>query len=361
MILHERRHFPCLGVSRGAGVLARWIAFSLSLSVTSAALAEAPTKTSGAPTKEDAATLVSAGDQARVDGRFVDAEASYRRAIAIAPDDATSLRLALCLAAEGKQREAADLLARLADTSSALTETDRARAEAALADARRELATIDVRVDAGALVDLDGAILGAAPIARTLHVDPGLHVVRASRDGYLAAQAAIDARKGHGYVVKLPLLRAPAEPERPSPESMRWLSPLESLYGSTGQLRGAGMILGATLLVGGGAALGIARENDDLVDAHRRIHQLRGTPSCFDALPKADPDCRRLAQSIDASAVATTAAAVLFSSAGAVITATALTWLLSSTRRAPVALVPSVTLNAASAPMGGGLSLEASW
>lgn len=362
MCAHAWRHFArsrCLGASAASRA---WLAVALLFFTSHAARAEPPSapKEAAPRATEDAASHVVAGDRARVAGRFADAEASYRKAIAIAADDATSLRLALCLAAEGKLLDAAALLEPLATTTSALGETDRARAAEALADARRGLATIELRVEDGADVELDGARLGVTPLRRTIYVEPGPHAIRATRTDRGGSQANVDARGGHGYVVDLPLPRPTLAPKDTEATPVV-PSPAEAFSGSAGQLRAAGLGLGATLLAGGAIAFGVARENDDLVSAYKRITQARGVPSCFDAHPKEDRDCRRLAQSVNASSLATTAATVLFVGAGAVAAASAVTWLMLPLRSSPTTAGTRVSLTAAVAPSGGGLSLEASW
>ncbi len=341
---------------RGGGLL---LGLVLGLVPARGALAAPPVP----PIAEAAEARVRDGDRARLEGRFADAERSYRAALALGPDDATSLRLGLCLSAQGKVRAAADTFAPLLEADGTLPEAERARAARALADARRELATVEVRVSVdGATIEVDHAKVGTAPLPRVVHLEPGRHGLQASRSGFLGAQASIDASAGRRYVVELDLLRDPLEIARtPGVESPPAPSPGDYFLGVGGQLRGAGVGLLATLLVGGGAALGIARENDDLVAANAKLTRDRGLPTCLDARRTPDRDCARLDQSIAASAVATTAAGVLFAGAGVVAAATFLTVFLLPPSRQPGVARSSFTLTPTAGMTGGGLSLEASW
>lgn len=346
-------------VRRSFGARTAGVALALALAPAGGARADAPDP----PAAQAAASRVRDGDRARLEGRFAEAEASYRAALALAPDDATSLRLGLCLSAQGKVRAAAETFARLLGPGSALPEADRPCAARALADARKALATVEVRASVdGASIEVDGAKVGAAPLPRVLYLEPGPHAFHASRSGFLGAQAAVDTSAGHGYVVELDLQRDPIEIARTAPaESPPAPSPGDYFFGLGGRLRGAGIGLGVTLLVGGGAALGIAGENRDLVAAYARVTRDRGTPSCLDTKPKQDRDCARLEQSIDAASIATTAAGVLFAGAGAIAAATFLTVVLLPPSGQPGAARSTLTLTPTAGIRGGGLSLEASW
>jgi hypothetical protein len=314
---------------------------------------------------EDASALARSGDRARLAGHFAEAEASYRASLALVPDDATALSLALCLSAQGKARDSAPLLARLAKASSTLPDEDRRRAAQALGDARRELGTITVQATPpGAAIELDGAPLGVAPLPDALYLDAGKHVLRGSREGRRSARAEIDAVAGQTYVVRLDLPPIPEPPPppadappQPAPDPFAGL-----LSGTPGIVRGAGLALTIVAAAGGAAALGVAKTNDLTVNAYSSVAKEHGSSSCLGAVGQDARDCLRLAEAIDQRQAAAATGAGLLIGAGA---AAALTFLSIFLWPVPRAKTLSARTNLILSPTaghtGGGLFLEGSW
>lgn len=326
----------------------------------------------GAP-DGDVAVLVRIGDRSRLEGRFADAEASYRAALALRSDETIALRFALSLTAQGKALEAAPWLSRLAEgtTLSADARTEAARA---LADAKRELATIDLRASLpGAAIDVDGAPAGVAPIAGAVFVEPGIHTFRASLAGFLTAQASLDAATGRAYVIHLELVPDPAMALRwiPLAPSARRASAQEEASISDyfvspgGPVRAIGLGLALTMGVGGAAALGIGSENDHLIADYKRGVRLQNTPSCFGEKPASDLDCQRIAQAVSASRNANTAGAILLAGAGVGAAVALISFFLLPPPSFQAGRAGNghsiLTLSPAAGLTFGGLSLEATW
>lgn len=320
----------------------------------------------------DADALVRLGDRARLDGRFEEAEASYRAALSLRSEDAIALRLALSLASQGRALEAAPLLARLG-ASEALDADGRAEASGALADARKAIATFEIHAtERGAAIDADGATVGTAPLAGPVFLGPGAHTLSAKLAGFLPAVATIDAQKGRSYVVTLEMQPDPAP-------ILRWTSharagragpPEEPSFDAYflppgGPVRALGIGIAITLGFGGATALGIASENDRLVADYKRGVKAQGGPSCFDTKPPADLDCQRLAQSMAVSRTAGDAGAVLLAGAGAGAAIALLSFFVlpPPADRAGRAddRHPILTLTPSAGSTFGGLSLEATW
>jgi hypothetical protein len=324
------------------------------------------------PPAGDAAVLAQIGDRARLAGRFAEAEASYRASLALAHDDAIALSLALALAAQGKALEAAPLLARAARATSTLSGEARERAERALIDAQRELATVTVKTSAGgAAVDVDGVPAGTTPLPEPLFLGLGPHTVRARRDGHRAAEAAFEAEAGRSYSVELELLadgaRGPAGAaqgeRRAGAEGPAALRAEDLLLGAGGAVRASGVVLTAAALVGGFASLAVAESSRARVVTHEQELDGDVATSCIqtgsEPLPRTCVLLREAHADLDKAAAAT---AVLFVGAGVSAAATLLSiFVLPPPARLSRGGGLDFTLSAVAGLGGGGVSLEASW
>ena len=368
----------------------------LASSLTWRAHADAPlpdAEASARPSREgDAVLLARSGDRARVAGHFAEAEASYRASLALAPDPETELSLALALAAQGKALQAAPLLARLqrtlpddADDSTSgnrdratsgnhdrATSGSRSRAARALADVRRELATLAVDTGvAGAVVEVDGAPVGVSPLPDPVFVAPGKHTVRAWKDRHLAAGATFDAAAATSYAVEVLVVAKPPDLRQSLADSTSAegagtgppLSRLDTFFvGPAGGARAAGIALTVTGLVGGLSALAAAEVSDVSARAISARIRRAGVGSCGSAVGEVRADCADLDSAVTAREAASTAAGVLFTSAGVASVATFLSvFLLPPARPLGQTGGLNVTLSPIAGPTGGGVSLEALW
>lgn len=75
-------------------------------------------------------------------------------------------------------------------------------------EARRQVGTLRIAVSRpGAEVLVDGRVIGYAPLAEEVFVEPGARVIEARLEGYAAARETITAGKGAQHEVKLTLVR----------------------------------------------------------------------------------------------------------------------------------------------------------
>lgn len=334
-----------------------------------------------APPSEDAlakaAALARAADEARVAGRFPDAAAGYRAALALVPGDgAVSLELALCLSAQGKAREAAPLLARLLADGSTLPDAARERATRALADARRVVATVTIDAPkAGTAIEIDGAAAGRAPIPGALYLDAGTHTLRASLEGHLPVVATLSAEAGRAYIVELdpPPVPLSAAPQPPAPrtatgpgdggtpgDAPREIRPNDSLVGAPGAFRAVALALASAGVLGGVALLAMAEANSATIRGHIRANGLDGTSACTVPTPDTEHACAAIARSVDARAGAVEATGALLGGAAILGAAAVISVFLLPPPR-PGGGGTRLAVSPIASPSGGGLFLEGSW
>jgi hypothetical protein len=199
-----------------------------------------------------AAELLRAGNKAFKEGDFAGAEAAYRAALAFKKGYDIAGNLGMALLALGKQREAAQHLA-LSLRMFPVTGEPAARAEMqkALDRCRQEVGAVRLTVDVkGALVLVDGVAVGEEPLEDDVFVDPGDHVIEATRAGYFGARRTVSAAKGDGVDVALSLTPIPPPAPRQAP-------PATPLYRQWGLAPGVGLAAGGFVgIVGGAAFLG---------------------------------------------------------------------------------------------------------
>ena len=370
-------HSSSVGRRLGRASARLGILCAVALSVTALSAPRALATPPPSTPQSDAALLARLGDRSRVAGRFAEAEASYRASLALVPDEATALSLALALAAQGKAREAAPLLARIvaAAASGSLSAEDRERAARALADARRELATVTIQVgSAGAIVEVDGAPVGLSPLPEPLFLAAGRHTVRAARDGYRSSEATFEAAADRAYTIQLGLLRdAKSEGTGDLRRSLPHVDPVAAspfaagvgsyLAGPGGAVRAVGITLSAAGLVAGISALVAAQVSDEGVALQAARLRSRPGSACACPCEEIERECARIDAGIAARDGATIAAGVLLGGSGVAAAATLLSVFLLPPSRPPAATVggSKLTLSPHAGPWGGGVSLEASW
>lgn len=182
--------------------------------------------------------------------KFAEAEAEYEAALALKKTHDIASNLGHAELKQQKHREGAEHLALAIrmwpPTSSA---EKRAYAEGALAEARKHVGMITVKVSvAGALVAMDGKPVGLSPLEGELYMDPGSHVVEATLAGYELTRQAIDAKAGSTSGVELTLKpKAETGPVVPPRTPKRSLVPAIVLGGVAvaGVAAGLGLYFGA--------------------------------------------------------------------------------------------------------------------
>jgi tetratricopeptide (TPR) repeat protein len=179
------------------------------------------------PPKSDAKT-----DQARelhlkgaalfAQGQYERAEAAFLAAWALKKHYQIAANLGDCELKLGKYRSAAEHLAFfLREQPPSGSREDRKRGQASFDEVRAKVAAVTVRVNVdGAEVRLDGEVLGVAPLAAEVFVEPGKRTLEATRKGYEDARAMIEAKAGGALEVALrlePPAAAVAPPVPPPP------------------------------------------------------------------------------------------------------------------------------------------------
>ena len=181
-------------------------------------------------------------------GRFVDARELLRAALADDPDPAIAFNLALMLRETDRPLEAQITFQRILEEEfGPVPDSRRDRVAELLAEVSAELATIVVSVEGAddAVVEIDGAVVGNAPVEHV--ANPGRHRVVARADGRTSNRRSVDVARGERTRVALRFATMnEADPQAdPSPGG----EDLTALW----------VVLGVTaaLLAGGGIALGV--------------------------------------------------------------------------------------------------------
>ncbi|CAN91769.1 hypothetical protein predicted by Glimmer/Critica [Sorangium cellulosum So ce56] len=160
---------------------------------------------------DKARQLYEEGRQAAAAGKWADAHASFLAAWAIKPHYQIASNLGVACLKLGKYRDAAEYLSRYLREAPATKVNERQNAEASLKEALAKVASVTVQVTpAGAEVTVDGAVVGKAPLADRVFLDPGKHEIGAKLEGYTPATHPVAAVAGRAETVTVQLERAPA-------------------------------------------------------------------------------------------------------------------------------------------------------
>ncbi|WP_157906544.1 PEGA domain-containing protein [Sorangium cellulosum] len=188
-------------------------------------------------------------------GKWADAHAAFLAAWGLKPHYQIASNLGVACLRVGKPRDAAEYLTRYLREAPATKVQERQRAEASLQEARAQVAAVAVEVaPGGAEVTVDGAILGRAPLADPVFLDPGRHEVGAKLDGYVSQTRPVDATAGGTETVAIKLQRPPApDARRAGIETSVLPAPGVSRDGGGGRtavLVGGGIVTGVGTLAG---------------------------------------------------------------------------------------------------------------
>ncbi|WP_437716533.1 PEGA domain-containing protein [Sorangium sp. So ce448] len=223
--------------------------------------------------------LFADGVKAANAGKWADAHAAFLAAWGLKPHYQIASNLGVACLRVGKPRDAAEYLTRYLREAPATKVQERQRAEASLQEARAQVAAVTVEVaPGGAEVTVDGAIVGRAPLADPVFLDPGRHEVGAKLDGYVSQTQPVEATAGGTETVVLKLERPPAPDARragaersalPAPEVSRDSGKTAVLVGG-GIVTGVGIAAGVVFtLVANGKASDAARQNS-VIDGMER-------------------------------------------------------------------------------------------
>jgi tetratricopeptide (TPR) repeat protein len=248
---------------------------------------------------------------------------------------------------------------------------DRTDAEFQLAECRKHLGSVRVAVDTpGAVVSLDGEVLGPAPVRRDIWVNPGAHLFQArGHDGKLATQQ-ISIASGEAQMVTLmlgagaptdagpaPAVAASEPPRTGADASGLSTKTLVILGGSALSLGAMGVGVGFTLKAGAAA-------ND--ADALRAQIAAAGDPSlagegayCSPPPGERPSQCDAYSAKLDDEENARNVALASFVTGGVLAVGTVVTALLWPAQAAKTGHAPRVTFTASS--RGGTLFLESAF
>ncbi|XXY46933.1 PEGA domain-containing protein [Sorangium sp. So ce269] len=199
---------------------------------------------------DKARQLYEEGRQAAAAGKWADAHASFLAAWAIKPHYQIASNLGVTCLKLGKHRDAAEYLTRYLREAPATKVKERESAEASLKEALAKIATVKVQVaPAGAEVRVDGAVVGKAPLADPVFLEPGQHDIGARLDGHAPETRLIVATAGGKETAVLELKRTSAANVVVQP-GLNELPPASGTGNHGNGTRTA-------LLISGGAAAGV--------------------------------------------------------------------------------------------------------
>jgi hypothetical protein len=160
--------------------------------------------------KEQARQLIDLGSAALKRQDFAAALDYFQRAYARVPSANLRFNIAVALEKLGRDEEAArEFEAFLLEAAGTQADAQQyARERLGAIDAR--LAQISIRSSPGATIEIDGKVVGRAPLDRAIRVAPGKKIVRASKDG---RDAVSERTVGKGERIEVDLAIAPP-PER---------------------------------------------------------------------------------------------------------------------------------------------------
>jgi len=340
----------------------RWVALATSV----VALLSATSPAHGADAKPEGASAGDAGlgreakDLARAGiahyraGRLEEARAAFAKAWSLKP----SSELAASLA-EVEMR-----LDRYSDAAEHWTyyiqnlPPDRTEAEYQLAECRRHLGSVRVAVDTpGAVVSLDGKVLGPAPLRADLWVSPGAHVFEARVAERTPATQRIAIGPGEAQLVSLMLAGANA------PEPALGAAPVRDTTPHAAPTHGGGSTAKTVVLVSGtalalaGVGVGIGftlKSNNagDEVEAILTEFRNAGATSASWCAPSSGqtppPRCADYSNAVNERNEAKAIAIASFAAGGAFAVGTVLTaWLWHVKPGEQVARAPAVTVTRA--------------
>lgn len=320
---------------------------------------------------DKARELYNTGSAALLKGRWGEAHASLLAAWSLKKHHQIAGNLAAAEMQLGRYREAAEHLAYYVREAPATKQKERHSAQALLADARKHIGALAIKVEpAGAEVLVDGVVVGKAPLSSEVFVEPGTWTIEARLDGYKTARATVEMAAGSAREVSLAVasLEAKRDPAAVIAPPKRTSEPILSTPPKAGGVPEAGGGDGAggprkEVLIAGlaASALGIgmgigfsvvsnARAND-AADLLERLVKDGGARPCL--MPAHADRCGEVDSALAARDVLGDAAAWSFIGAGIAGASTVIYVLITSKRRVQAA--PVVSAGA------GGLVVSGTW
>ncbi len=132
----------------------------------------------------------------------------------------------------GKHRDAAEHLDfAIKNLPASADASARADLAAALAEAKRKIATLEISANTGAILELDGKSLGNAPLPGDVFVEPGKHALLARGPGMQDGKLDFEVAAGESKTVRVELKAAAAAPPKVEQSSGRPMWPAYAGFG----------------------------------------------------------------------------------------------------------------------------------
>lgn len=233
------------------------VALLLSASLPAAAQGAPPAPD---PTKAAPEALYNAGLEAAKKSDWEQAYQSFSAAWRVRQHPQIALNLGRAALKTGRHGEAAEHLAFfLRETKDQVENNDRALVQELLIEAKQKVATLIIKVNrAGAEVVVDGNVVGQAPLARDLYLDPGSHTVEARHGKERAAPITVDLSAGQSRQLGLSFEKTsdaaplPSGAEEAAAEQDGG-GPQKEILIAGGIISGAGLLAGVGLTIGAAA------------------------------------------------------------------------------------------------------------
>jgi len=112
-------------------------------------------------------------------GQYESARAAFLQAYALRKHPAVLLNLAQSDLKSGHTMEAIKYFQQYLREATQATPAQRSDAEKGLAEARTKIGRLEISAPTGSEITVDGAVVGTAPLADPIDVEPGTHMIRA--------------------------------------------------------------------------------------------------------------------------------------------------------------------------------------
>jgi len=220
-----------------------------------AAQTEPETGSASPADAERAAALFQRAKAAVAADNLHDALRGFRDAWELSKTSEVAANLAIVEAAFGHHRDAAEHFGfALSHLSPSTTDEQKQAIVSGLDAAKRYVLTLVIQgAPAGASISIDGVVIGRAPLAGDVYVEPRIHEVGADAAGYQSMSRRIQSSAGSTLVVQLELKPVPAShspevaAEPKTVRSSKGPSPVPLFVG--GGIAVAGAVLGTILWV----------------------------------------------------------------------------------------------------------------
>lgn len=242
--------------------------------------------------------------------KWAEAERAFRAAWALNPTFDVAYNLGNATFRQGKHRDAAEFLGYALRVWPLLEATSALRpvAEKRLAESRTHVGALTVTVNvAGAEVLVDGQVVGKAPLAGEVFVEPGAHEVEVKLQGYVGDKETVQVEKGAAKAVELRLIQpmpmdaSPVKKDAAAPPPSRASAEAPTEGGLRKPLIIAGIATSAALVTGGVvfAIVSSVKAGDAEDQRAAIVAQANGSePSCLRPVPA--PECKAIESTLSA-------------------------------------------------------------